>query len=76
MIRRVMVVLWSSFLVAVVAEGLFFSLFDPLECAHGDIGLALSPIAAYTIGFFFFWGSCAFASTLTCYLLVCGSVNN
>jgi hypothetical protein len=63
MARLMMVVLWPSFLVAIVAEGFFFSLFDP--SSHLD----LNPLAVYSIGFFCFWTFCALASMLTCYLI-------
>lgn len=66
MARMLMVVLWPSFLVAIVAEGVFFSFFDPSALLLRDEGF--SPLAVYTLGFFFFWGSCALASWLTCYL--------
>lgn len=69
MVRLIMVVLWPSFLVAIIAEGVFFSLFDPhdllLASGQGD----LTPRAVYTIGFFFFWLSCSLASMLSCYLI-------
>jgi hypothetical protein len=61
-------ILWPSFLVAIVAEGCFFSLFDPLELLHLGAQHELQPIAGYTIGFFFFWIFCALASALTYYL--------
>ncbi len=65
MARLLMVVLWPSFLVAIVAEGAFFSVFDPAFLTEDG---SLSPLAVYTIGFFFFWASCALASLLTCWL--------
>lgn len=69
MTRRAMMVLWPSFLAAALAEGCFFSLFDPEEL--GRIGGArLSALAVYSIGFFLFWSLCALASLLTCYLIV------
>ncbi len=69
MVRLVMVVLWPSFLSAILAEGFFFSLFDPSEMALGGYHIELSPLPVYTIGFFFFWAFCALASMLTCYLM-------
>lgn len=68
--RLVLTTLWPSFLVAILAEGFFFSLFDPSELLHigSDYNLPLSPIAVYTLGFFFFWLFCALASMLTYYL--------
>ncbi len=69
MLRYAMTILWASFLVAIVAEGCFFSLFDPHELLLSDRQIDLSPLAAYTIGFFIFWFFCALASALTCYLV-------
>lgn len=62
-----MSILWPSFLVAIVAEGCFFSLFDPGDLL-GHFNGELPPIAGYTIGFFFFWLFCSLASMLTYYL--------
>ena len=66
--RFAQVVLWPAFLAAIIAEGLFFSFFDPNDLLmvgdHPDV----SPIAIYTAGFFFFWIMCSLASLLTCYL--------
>ncbi len=62
-----MAVLWAAFLTAALAEGVFFSLFDPDELAHLS-GAALSPTAVYSIAFFLFWIMCATASAITCYL--------
>jgi len=72
MLRLVSLVLWPSFLVAIVAEGFFFSLFDPHDMTIGGHHPDLPSIAIYTIGFFFFWGFCALASMLTCYLTLSG----
>jgi hypothetical protein len=69
MARLMMVVLWPSFLVAIVAEGFFFSLFDPHELSMASWHLDVAPMAAYTVGFFFFWMFCSLASMLTCYLI-------
>jgi len=68
MARLMMVVLWPSFLVAIVAEGFFFSLFDPHELGMLEISIDANPLAIYTIGFFCFWIFCALASMLTYYL--------
>jgi hypothetical protein len=58
--KRALVILWPSFLAAGVAEVLFFTLFDPSD-------LGASRIAAYSIGFFLFWGLAASSSALTCF---------
>ncbi|MFC3108755.1 hypothetical protein ACFQAT_09165 [Undibacterium arcticum] len=69
MLRLAMNILWPSFLAAIVAEGCFFSLFDPDGLLHLSHQIELSRIAAYTLGFFFFWIFCSLASMLTYYLV-------
>ncbi|RJF96589.1 hypothetical protein D3870_19320 [Noviherbaspirillum cavernae] len=69
MVRLVMVVLWPSFLVAIVAEGFFFSLFDPRDLSVAGNHVEAPLAAVYTVGFFCFWLFCALASMLTCYLM-------
>ena len=68
MLKLAMTVLWPSFLSAILAEGLFFSMFDPADLmmvgGHADV----PSIAAYTMGFFFFWSFCAIASMISIYL--------
>ena len=61
--KLAMTVLWPSFLSAALAVGCFFSVFEP------DALWDLTPLAVYTIGFFFFWTLCALASMLTYYLV-------
>ena len=48
-------VLWPSFLVAIMASGLFFSAFNPRDLIPFDLDIDVSPMAAYSIGFFLFW---------------------
>lgn len=69
MLRLAMNIVWPSFLVAIVAEGCFFALFDPQELLRLGGFHGLPPIAGYTIGFLFFWLFCSLASLLTQYLL-------
>ena len=69
MLRLAMLILWPSFLVTIMAEGFFFSLFDPVDLLLVGGHVDLPPIAAYTIGFFFFWSFCSLAAMLSCYLL-------
>jgi hypothetical protein len=69
MMRLIMAVLWPSFLVAIVAEGFFFSLVDPADLTLDGARVELPALGVYTLGFFFFWTFCALASMLTCYLL-------
>ena len=65
-VRMAMMVSWPAFLVAAFADGLVFSLFDPSLVLPEHC--TLSPLAVYTIGFFFFWVMGALASMLTWYL--------
>jgi hypothetical protein len=53
--RFMMQVLWPAFLVAGLAEGIFFSMIDPQELVVVGVHLADSREAAYTAGFFLFW---------------------
>jgi len=69
MFRRALVVLWPSFLAAIVAEGVVFSLLDPHDLQLGSAVAELPPIAIYTVGFFLLWAACSLASLLTCYLM-------
>lgn len=66
--RRLMWILWPSFLVAGVAEGVFFTVIDPQELYLFGEAVYLSKIATYSIGFFGFWAVCASSSFMTCFL--------
>jgi len=67
-VERWIWILWPSFLVAIVAEGVFFSLFDPVEVTILNIHIPPDRSAAYTIGFFAFWLMGAASSACTCWL--------
>lgn len=66
--RQAIRILWPSFLVAAAAEMAFFALFDPHELNFFGQALELSRTAAYSIGFFLFWGFAAASSALSVYL--------
>jgi hypothetical protein len=53
--------LWPSFVVAGLATGVFFSLFDPMDLRIFGKALSVSAMAAYTIGFLGFWAVAASA---------------
>ncbi len=53
--QQIISVLWPSFLVAIVASGLFFSAFNPVDLIPFNLDIDISPLAAYSIGFFLFW---------------------
>jgi hypothetical protein len=49
-------IVWSAFLVSLVAELVFFSIFDPFDLHFFGAPLDASREAIYTMGFFGFWG--------------------
>ncbi len=65
---RILWVLWPSFVVAGIAEGIFFTVIDPQELYLFGQPVYLSQIATYSIGFFGFWAVCAASSFMTCFL--------
>ena len=66
--RRVIWILWPSFLMAAMANAAFFSLFDPADLyAHLEPS-ASGAIGIYTLGFFALWALGACSSALTCFL--------
>jgi hypothetical protein len=54
--QRLMWVIWPAFIVAAVAEFVFFAVFDPFQLHFFGAPLDLSREAIYTMGFFGFWG--------------------
>jgi hypothetical protein len=68
MARRLMWIVWPAFLVAGVAEIVFFSVFDPFELHFFGDALEISREGLYTIGFFGFWGLGIASSALTMFL--------
>jgi len=66
--QRLMWVLWPAFLVAGIAEGVTFSLFDPKDMHILGQTVELDRTAVYSIGFFLFWAFAAASSALTCFL--------
>jgi len=66
--QRMMWVLWPAFLVAAVAELIFFSVFDPFDLHFFGAQLDVSRQAIYTLGFFGFWALGVASSTLTVFL--------
>ncbi|THF64385.1 hypothetical protein [Pseudothauera rhizosphaerae] len=61
-------VLWPSFMVAAVAEAVFFTVVAPQELYWRGEPVHLSAIATYSIGFFGFWLACAASSLATIFL--------
>jgi hypothetical protein len=61
-------ILWPAFLLAGIAEGITFSLFDPNDMHLFGASVHLDRMAVYSIVFFVFWAFAAASSALT-YLL-------
>jgi hypothetical protein len=53
--QQCIAVLWPSFLVAIVATGLFFSAFDPEDLFPFGQETGVSALGVYSIGFLCFW---------------------
>lgn len=69
MCRVAMQTLWPAFLMAIVAEGAFFSLFDVSDLMALVSEHPWPPLAGYTIGFFFFWIWISLGALLSYYLV-------
>jgi hypothetical protein len=67
MMQRLIQILWPSFLVAVLADLIFITLFDPLEVLYRGEAQIDHRLGAYTVGFFTFWLLGITSSALTCY---------
>ncbi len=68
LVRRLIWTFWPAFVVAAVAEAVFFTMFDPFDMHFFGKPLELSRQAMYTLGFFGFWGLGIASSTLTAFL--------
>lgn len=69
-IQKCIAVLWPSFLVAIVATGLFFSAFDPDELYPFGEQTEVSRMGMYTIGFLVFWLITAISGIGTLYFAI------
>ncbi|APR06025.1 hypothetical protein [Thauera chlorobenzoica] len=61
-------VLWPSFLVAAIAEAVFFLVIDPRTLYLFGEPVDFGPVATYSIAFFCFWLVCAASSLGTVFL--------
>lgn len=68
MTKRLMWILWPSFIVGGVAEAVFFTLIDPQELYLLGEPVHWSATAVYSVGFFMFWMIAAASSAFTCFL--------
>lgn len=69
MSRLLMVILWPSFLMAVISVGIVFSMVDPETLVIHGASIDLSNEVIYSIGFFVFWFLGAIASSMTASLM-------
>ncbi|MDP1634893.1 MAG: hypothetical protein Q8L69_09450 [Gallionellaceae bacterium] len=66
--RKLIWIFWPSFVLAGIAEAVFFTLIDPQELYLLGEPVSFSRIATYSIGFFAFWALCAASSAFTCFI--------
>ena len=65
--RQLIFILWPSFVMAGIGNGLFFTVFDPVDFTlFGPFGL--SRLTAYSAGFLILWLIAAASSAFTCFL--------
>lgn len=67
--RLLIWILWPSFLIAGMAEGLLFSVINPEDLLFFNHHPSISNEGIYTVGFFVIWIFCAASSALTAYIL-------
>ncbi len=65
--KKLIWIFWPSFLVAGIAEILFFTVVNPQELFLFGEAVEFSRMATYSIGFFAFWAVCAASSMTTCF---------
>jgi len=68
MAKRLIWILWPSFIVGGIGEVVFFTLIDPQELYLLGQPVEWSRTAVYSVGFFMFWALGAASSALTCFL--------
>lgn len=66
--KRLTWILWPSFVVAGIAEVLFFTLIDPQQLYLFGEPVDWSRMTIYSLGFFALWATCAGSSLLTCFI--------
>lgn len=66
--QRLLLVLWPAFLVAAVAEMMFFAVFDPADLHLFGAPLAADRMLVYAVGFFCFWVLTSAAAALAVFM--------
>jgi len=67
--RLVIWILWPSFLVAAIAEGLLFTVIHPEDILLFGEPIGISNEGIYTLWFFVMWAFCGASSALTVFVL-------
>jgi hypothetical protein len=71
MTPRVMTILWPSFAMAGVLEGMVFSVVDPSDLHwFGQVPVEASPQAVYSLSFLAFWALISTSGALTALLRI------
>ena len=68
--QKCIAILWPSFMVAIVATGLFFSAFDPDDLYPFGEQTQVSRLGIYSIGFLLFWLVSAISGIGTLYFAI------
>ena len=68
-LRQIIWILWPSFLVAGIAEGLLFTAIHPDDILLFGEPIPLSNEGVYTLGFLIIWLFCAISSGLSFFVL-------
>ena len=68
MLKRLMWILWPSFIAAGIGVGIIFTLIDPMELVVQGNHVQASRTAIYSLGFFVLWAITALSSAMSCLL--------
>lgn len=70
MLKKLMWILWPSFIAAGIGVGIMFTLIDPMELVVLGDRVQASRTTIYSLGFFVLWAIAAMASAMSCFLAV------
>jgi hypothetical protein len=70
MLKKMMWILWPSFIAAGIGVGITFTLIDPMELVVLGDRVHASRTTIYSLGFFVLWAIAAMASAMSCFLAV------
>jgi hypothetical protein len=75
MLKKMMWVLWPSFIAASIGVGIMFTLIDPMELVVLGDRVHASRTTIYSLGFFVLWAIAAMASAMSCFLAADSQTN-